>query len=89
MCPRRQSQFGRTVHQLDLSKYAEIELAALNHEISANLVPGPERLSVPEDTSPDAPWKDGRERSERWKETLSKGFLPRVSVDSGSMRVLY
>jgi hypothetical protein len=22
---------------------------------------------------------DGRERSERWKETLGKGFLPRVS----------
>jgi len=33
----------------------------------------------PEDTSPDAPWKDGRERSDRWKETLREGFLPRVS----------
>ena len=30
-------------------------------------------------SSPNAPWKEGRERSERWKETLSKGFLPRVS----------
>ncbi len=29
-------------------------------------------------SSADAPWKDGSERSERWKETLRKGFLPRV-----------
>jgi hypothetical protein len=28
---------------------------------------------------PDAPWKDGSEQGERWKETLGKGFLPRVS----------
>ena len=33
----------------------------------------------PHDSSPDAPWKDGRERSDRWKETPLKGFLPRVS----------
>jgi len=26
-----------------------------------------------------ARWKDGSKRSERWKETLRKGFLPRVS----------
>jgi len=31
------------------------------------------------DSSPDAPWKDGREQSDRWKETPRKGFLPRVS----------
>jgi hypothetical protein len=30
-------------------------------------------------SSTKAPWKDGRERSDRWKETLSKGFLPKVS----------
>ena len=30
-------------------------------------------------SSLNAPWKDGRERSDRWKETLCKGFLPRVS----------
>jgi len=30
-------------------------------------------------SSPDAPWKEGRECSDRWKETLGKGFLPRVS----------
>ena len=30
-------------------------------------------------SSSNAPWKDGRERSDRWKETLGKGFLPRVS----------
>jgi len=35
-------------------------------------------------TSPDAPWKDGRERSERWKETLKKDFLPRMSDGTGS-----
>jgi hypothetical protein len=35
-------------------------------------------------SSPDAPWKDGRERSDRWKETLIKGFLPRVSDGTGS-----
>jgi len=28
---------------------------------------------------PKAPWKDGRERSERWRETPIKGFPPRVS----------
>ena len=26
-----------------------------------------------------APWKEGREQSDRWKETPSKGFLPSVS----------
>jgi hypothetical protein len=31
-----------------------------------------------------APWKEGSERSERWKETLGKGFLPRVSDGTGS-----
>ena len=35
-------------------------------------------------SSSNAPWKDGRERSERWKETLRKGFLPRVSDGTGS-----
>jgi len=30
-------------------------------------------------SSPNAPWKGGRERSERWRETLNKGFPPRVS----------
>ena len=30
-------------------------------------------------SSPNAPWKGGRERSERWRETRSKGFPPRVS----------
>jgi len=30
-------------------------------------------------SSPNAPWKEGRERSERWKETLDKRFLPRVA----------
>jgi hypothetical protein len=35
-------------------------------------------------SSPDAPWKDGSEQSERWKETLGKGFLPRVSDGTGS-----
>jgi len=35
-------------------------------------------------SSPDAPGKEGRERSERWKETPGKGFLPRVSDGTGS-----
>jgi len=35
-------------------------------------------------SSPDAPWKDGSEQSERWKETLGEGFLPRVSDGTGS-----
>jgi len=35
-------------------------------------------------SSPNAPWKDGSERSERWKETLEKGFLPRVSPPEDS-----
>jgi hypothetical protein len=39
----------------------------------------PSKSVVAEYTSPYAPWKEGRERSERWKETLGKGFLPRVS----------
>jgi len=30
-------------------------------------------------SSPNAPWKGGRERSDRWRETLVKGFPPRVS----------
>jgi len=30
-------------------------------------------------SSEDAPWKEGRERSDRWKETPAKGFRPRVS----------
>jgi hypothetical protein len=33
----------------------------------------------PMNSSPDAHWKDSSEQSERWKETLGKGFLPRVS----------
>jgi 23S rRNA (adenine2503-C2)-methyltransferase len=33
-----------------------------------------------------APWKEGRERSDRWKETLSKGFLPRVSPGVRGLR---
>jgi hypothetical protein len=33
---------------------------------------------------PDAPRKESSERSERWKETLHKGFLSRVS--QGKMR---
>jgi len=36
-------------------------------------------------SSPDAPWKGGRERSERWRETLKKGFPPIVS-DGGNRR---
>jgi len=35
-------------------------------------------------SSPDAPWKEGRERSDRWKENPTKGFLPRVSDGTGS-----
>jgi hypothetical protein len=35
-------------------------------------------------SSPDAPWKGGRERSDRWRETLNKGFPPRVSDGTGS-----
>ena len=35
-------------------------------------------------SSPNAPGKEGRERSDRWKETLGKGFLPRVSDATGS-----
>jgi hypothetical protein len=42
------------------------------------------RASLPINSSPDAPWKDGRERSDRWKETLRKGFLPRVSLPINS-----
>jgi len=37
-----------------------------------------------DDSSDNAPWKEGRERSERWKEILGKGFLPRVS---GRLRI--
>jgi hypothetical protein len=45
-----------------------------------NLLSGFSSKSIPpEDSSPDAPWKEGSERSERWKETPLKGFLPRVS----------
>jgi len=36
-------------------------------------------------SSPDAPWKDGSERSERWRETQNKGFPPRVSDGTGSL----
>ena len=32
-----------------------------------------------ENSSEDAPGKEGRERSDRWKETPAKGFRPRVS----------
>ena len=35
-------------------------------------------------SSVNAPWKEGSERSEGWKETLDKGFLPRVSDGTGS-----
>jgi len=35
------------------------------------------------DSSLDAPGKEGREQSDRWKETLNKGFLPRVSPGCG------
>ena len=33
--------------------------------------------------SANAPRKEGREQSDRWKETLNKGFLPRVSPGRG------
>jgi hypothetical protein len=33
-----------------------------------------------EDTWDNAPWKGGRERGDRWRETLGKGFPPRVSI---------
>jgi len=32
-----------------------------------------------------AHWKDGRERSERWKETPSKSFLPRVTFSNNTV----
>ena len=30
-------------------------------------------------SSSNAPWKGGRERSDRWRETRNEGFPPRVS----------
>ena len=40
-------------------------------------------------TSSNAPGKEGREQSDRWKETLNKGFLPRVSPGSGGLGRTY
>jgi len=36
-------------------------------------------FSIGMNSLPNAPWKEGSERSERWKENLGEGFLPRVS----------
>lgn len=36
-------------------------------------------MSSPKNSRNNAPWKEGRERSERWKETRSQGFRPRVT----------
>jgi len=44
----------------------------------------PSREHPPMNSSPNAPGKGGRERSERWRETLKKGFPPRVSDGTGS-----
>jgi hypothetical protein len=44
----------------------------------------PSKEHPPMNSSPNAPWKEGRERSDRWKETPTKGFLPRVSDGTGS-----
>jgi hypothetical protein len=39
----------------------------------------PSKEHPPMNLSLYAPWKEGKERSDCWKETLKKGFLPRVS----------
>ncbi len=44
----------------------------------------PSKEHPPMNSSPNAPWKGGRERSERWRETRNKGFPPRVSDGTGS-----
>jgi hypothetical protein len=44
----------------------------------------PSKEHPPMNSSPNAPWKEGRERSDRWKENPTKGFLPRVSDGTGS-----
>jgi hypothetical protein len=57
-----------------------IEIPDALSYVEGDPMKGSSSKSVPPgDTSPNAPWKDGSERSERWKETLDKGFLPRVS----------
>jgi len=70
-----QDRFGPPPRSVrNLCQYGRIKLLAQRLKIKRI-----DRMDVPIDSRDEDPGKEGRERSDRWKETPAKGFLPRVT----------